>query len=92
MTNDDSANALFIISIKLDLASNLYKTAGELEKIKNANAKKMVESIERLDKLSPSKETKEMINEAKRLNTYFEDYIASLKKLADLSRESVIGD
>ena len=52
----------------------------------------MVEAIERLDKLSPSKETKEMINEAKRLNTYFEDYIASLKKLADLSRESVIGD
>ena len=92
MTNDNLANALFIISIKLDLASNLYKTAGELEKIKNANAKKMVEAIERLDKLSPSKETKEMIKEAKRLNTYFEDYIASLKKLADLSRESVIGD
>ena len=40
MTNDDLANALFIISIKLDLAANVYKTAGELEKIKNANAKK----------------------------------------------------
>lgn len=92
MTNDDLANALFIISIKLDLASNLYKTAGELEKIKNANAKKMVETIEQIDKLCSSKETKEMIKEAKRLNTYFEDYIASLKKLADLSRESVIGD
>ena len=42
MTNDDLANALFIISIKLDLASNLYKTAGEIEKIKNPNAKTIV--------------------------------------------------
>lgn len=92
MTNDDLANALFIISIKLDLASHLYKTAGELEKIKNANAKKMVETIEQIDKLCPSKETKEMIKEANRLNTYFEDYIASLKKLADLSKKSAIGD
>lgn len=92
MTNDNLANALFIISIKLELASVLYKTAGELEKIKNTDTKKMVKTIEQIDQLSPSKETKEMIKEANRLNTYFEDYIASLKKLADLSRNSVIGD
>lgn len=92
MDNEDLANNLFSIGVKLDLFSKLRNMASELVEVKDKSSEQILILVCKIDKLSGDKYTKEMVKEAKRAATYLEDYIASLNKLADLSKKSAIGD
>lgn len=92
MTNDDLPNTLFAIGVKLDLSSKLRNMSSELDEVKDENLEQIFVLIRRLDEMSGDKYTKEMVKEAKRASTYFEDYIGCLKRISDLSKKSAIGD
>ena len=92
MDNEDLLNHLLSVGVKLDLSSKLRNTVSELEKVKDENSEKILTIVSQADELSGDKYTKEMVKEAKRAATYFEDYIGCLKRISDLSKKSAIGD
>lgn len=92
MTNEDLPNKVFVIGVKLDISSKLRNMASELDEVKDENLEQILVLIRRIDEMSGDKYTKEMIKEAKRAKSYFEDYIGCLKRISDLSKKSAIGD
>lgn len=92
MDNEDLINNLFSIGVKLDLSSKFRNMISELEEVKDENSEKILTIVSKVDELSGDKYTKEMVKEAKRAVTYFEDYIGCLKRISDLSKKSAIGD
>lgn len=92
MNDEDLLNKVFAIGVKLVLSSKLRNMAYELEEVKDKNLEQILILISQVDKLSGDKYTKEMIKEAKRAKSYFEDYIGCLKRISDLSKKSAIGD
>lgn len=92
MDNEDLTNHLLAIGIKLDLSSKLLNMISELKEVKDENSEQILTIVRQVNRINGDKYTKEMIKEAKRAITYFEDYIGCLKRISDLSKKSAIGD